>query len=78
MDQFHGEKRLNAETRVGAASLVDLRDAGMLQPAQRLRLLLEAAQHLGAGPGGLDHFERDTAPGLVLLGLVDRAHSALP
>ena len=77
VDQFHCEERLHAEAGIRAARLVDLRDAGMLQPAKRLRLLLEPAQHLGAGPGGLNHLERDSAPRLVLLGLVDRAHPAL-
>ena len=49
----------------------------MLQPAEHLRFLCEAAQQLGAGQSRLDDLERDRAAGLLLLGLVDRAHAAL-
>ena len=48
----------------------------MLQPAERLRFLREAAQQLGAGESRLDDLERDRAARLILLGLVDGAHAA--
>jgi hypothetical protein len=77
MDEFQGKERLHAEAGFGTARLVNLRDAGMLQTTQRLRLLLEAPQQIGAGPGGLNHLQRDTAPRLILLRLVHGAHAAL-
>jgi len=49
----------------------------MVQTPQRLRLLLETAQQIRAGPCGLDDFPRDPAPRLVRLRLVDRAGAAL-
>ena len=48
----------------------------MLQPAERLRFLLEPAQQFRAGKPGLDDFQRDGAAGLVLFRLVDGAHAA--
>ena len=48
----------------------------MLQPAECLRLLLEAAQQFGACEARLDDLECDSAAGLILLRLVDGAHAA--
>jgi hypothetical protein len=75
LDELHGEEGLDAEAGVGTAGLVNLRNAGMVQPAQRLRLLFEAAQQFRAGPGCPNDLEGDVASRLVLLGLVHRAHS---
>ena len=58
-DELHGEVGLRPETRIGRAGFVDLRDAGMLQPAQRLRLLFETAQQLRGRDAGLDDLEGD-------------------
>ncbi len=44
--EFHGEVRLAPERGLGRARFVDLGDAGVLQPPQRLRLVLEAANHV--------------------------------
>ena len=57
---------------VGGAGLVDLRDAGVLQPAERLRFLFEAAQQLTADKAGLDDLQGDGAARLLLLGLDTR------
>jgi hypothetical protein len=62
---------------VGGASLVDLRDPGVLQRPQHLGLALEAAQQARAGEVAPDHLEGDLALGLRLLGQVDGAHAAL-
>jgi hypothetical protein len=42
--QLHGEERLRSARRGERARLEDLRDAGVLQAAQDLDLVLEAAQ----------------------------------
>jgi hypothetical protein len=68
---------LGAETGFSGASLIDLRDAGMVQSAESLELQFEAAQQFVTGPGGLNHLQCDRASRLVLLGLIDRTHSAL-
>ena len=77
MDNFHGKEGLGTETGFSGAGLIDLRDAGMVETAKSLRLKLESAQQFAIGPGGLNNFQRDPAPGLVLLGLIDRTHPAL-
>ena len=64
-DELHGEVRLRAEAGVGRAGFVDLRDARVLQPAERLRFLFEAAQQLRAGKSGLDDLQRDGAARLI-------------
>ena len=77
LDKLHREVRLRPEAGIGGARFVDLRDAGMMQAAQRLGLVLEAPQQLRAGQPGLDRLDRHAAAGLVLLGLVDRPHAPL-
>jgi hypothetical protein len=49
----------------------------MLQPAECLGLVLEAAEHLGIGISCPDDLERNRSPRTVLLRLVDGAHTAL-
>ena len=68
---------MGTETGFSGAGLIDLRDAGMVETAKSLRLQLESAQQFAISPGGLNNFQRDPAPGLVLLGLIDRTHPAL-
>ena len=75
--QLHGEVRLAPKRGVGHPRVVDLRDAGVLQPAQRLRLVLEAAEHLAGGISRADHLQGHGAMRELLLRLVDRAHPAL-
>ena len=75
-DELHREVRLRLEASVGRAGVVDLGNARMLQPAERLRFLSEAAQQLGTDQSRFDDFECNRTPGLILLGLVDRAHAA--
>jgi hypothetical protein len=73
-DQFHHEMR-----RRGAVPLregVDLRDAGMLQPAEHLGFVLEAAEDLGMTIAAPQHFDRHRAARPVLLRGIDDAHAA--
>ena len=73
-DELHREERLAV---VGEAGLVDLRDAGVVQPAQDLGLVGEALEQGGGGEAGADDLEGDRAARAVLLRLVDGAHAAL-
>ena len=73
-DELHREERLAV---VGEAGLVDLRDAGVVQPAQDLGLVGEALEERGRGEAGADDLEGDSAARAVLLRLVDGAHAAL-
>src|SRR5580704_6410381 len=75
LDELHGEEGLYAEAGVGAAGFVNLRNARMVEATQRLRLLFKAAQQFRAGPRGPNDLEGDAASRLILLGLVDGAHS---
>ena len=76
VDDLHGEERLEPEPGIGRAGLIDLGDARMLEAAERLGFLLEAAKKFRAGPGGLDDLQRDSAPRLILLGLIHGPHPA--
>ena len=75
--QLHGEVRLFAKRSVRGSRFVDLGNPRMLQPPQRLRLVLEAAQHLASGRSCPDHLQRNCAMRTFLFRLVHRAHSAL-
>src|SRR5271168_4396548 len=75
-NELHCEIRLGAEAAVSGPGFVDLRDAGMLQPAQRVGLLFEAAQQLGVRKPRLDDFEGHDPMRILLLGQVDAAHAA--
>jgi hypothetical protein len=59
------------------AGLVDLRDAGMLQPGQRLDLGLEAVAAARVAELGAQDLERDAAARSGLFGGVYDAHAAL-
>ena len=72
-DELHGEERLAV---VGEAGLVDLRDAGVVQPGQDLGLVGEALEQGGGGQAGADDLEGHRAARVVLLCLVDGAHAA--
>jgi hypothetical protein len=63
--------------RIRRTRLVDLRDAGMLEPSQNLRLLLETPKERSGREAGFDHLERDNPARPLLLGFVDRAHPTL-
>src|SRR5208282_5064581 len=76
-NDFHGKVRLGAESGISGSSLVDLRDAGVMEAAERLELPLEAAEDFRAGPGCFDDLQCDATAGLVLLSLVHRSHSTL-
>ena len=73
-DELHGEEGLAV---VGQAGLVDLRDAGVVQPGQDLGLVGEALDQGGGGEPGSDDLEGDGAARVVLLRLVDGTHAAL-
>ncbi len=75
--QFHREVRLAPARRVGRPGVIDLPDTGVLQPAERQRLILEAAKHFAGGVPGADHFQSHGAPRRRLLRLVHHAHPAL-
>ena len=77
VDELHREVRLDPEPGVSRACLVNLRNPGMLEPSERLRLPLEAAQRLVGGQAGPDDFERHLPARLLLLRLVDGPHAAL-
>jgi hypothetical protein len=82
-DALHGDVRhrprgaVGAATHLGGARLEDLGDPGMLQPAEHLRLTLEAPHEARAGQVGADDLERDLTAGLRLLREVHGAHPAL-
>lgn len=76
VDQFHGEVRLHTEGCVGGSRFVNLRDVGMMQPSQNLRLLLEAPNQIAARPAGSDDLERDQPTRLLLFGFIHGAHAA--
>ena len=76
LNKLHGEIRLRPESGIGGAGFIDLRDAGMVEAAERLGFVLEAPEQLAAGEAGPDHFKSYRAARLVLLGLVHGAHAA--
>ena len=51
LNELHGEIRLRAESAIGGAGFIDLRDAGMVQAAERLGFVLEAPQQLAGWRG---------------------------
>ena len=62
---------------IGCSRFVDLRDTGVLQPAEHLRLLLESSELCMRRETRTDHLERYCSPGLFLFRQVDDAHAAL-
>jgi hypothetical protein len=76
-DQLHREVRLRPGAGVGGARFEDLRDARVMELAEQDGLLLEAPERLWRCDPGLDHFQGDLAPRVVLERLVHRAHPAL-
>jgi hypothetical protein len=76
MNDFHGKKRLRAESGVAGARFVDLGDARVVQTAEGLKLEFKSPESFRTSPSGLDDFEGNVAPWLILLGFVNRAHPA--
>ena len=74
--ELHGQERPLAVGRVGRADREDLRDAGMLQPAERRRLEGEARARLRPAGARRQHLQRDLAFGLCLRRPVHDAHAA--
>src|SRR6516162_2309579 len=66
-NELHGEVGLRAKIGVHGAGLIDLRDTGVLQAAQRLRFLSKTARQLLACQAWIDHLEGYDPPGAVLL-----------
>src|SRR4029077_7282482 len=64
-----------SKTGIHSSCLVDLSDAGMLQPAERLGLLFEPPQQLWTRHARPDDLQRNGSAGLVLFGFVNNAHS---
>jgi hypothetical protein len=52
MDEFHGEVRLSAEGSLDRSCIIDLRDAGVLQPPEGLCFVFETAQHVAVRVAG--------------------------
>src|SRR5579863_2011894 len=75
-DELHCDVRLRPEAGIGRVSLVNLRDARMLQASKRLRFLTESAQPLRGSKARLDHFDGHPAARLLLFGFVNRSHAA--
>ena len=73
-NQLHRKKGLRPEARISGISFVDLRDARMLQAAERLGFVLEPAQSLGGSQTGSNHLDGNSAARLFLLGFVDCPH----
>jgi hypothetical protein len=73
-DQLHDE----SAGAVGLFEAVDLRDVGMIQYSERLRLALEARQPLGIAREGVrQNLDGNLAPKVGVERAVDLAHSAL-
>src|SRR5262249_9030535 len=73
-DILHREKRL---TILRYAGLVDLGNAGVMQAAEDLHLLLEAFEKRRCQQAGPDHLQGDRTLRAVLLRLLDRPHAPL-
>ncbi len=73
-DELHREIELPV---LGGAGLVDLGDSGVVQPAQDPRFQGEPLAEVGGVEVRAHHLQRDRPPRVVLLGLVDGAHTAL-
>ena len=76
VDELHRDEGLVAALGIARAGLVDLRDARMVEPAEDVRLLLEAPQQLPRRRAAADRLERDAPAREGLLGFVDDAHAA--
>ena len=74
--RLHREKGLEAVAGVGRAGLKDLRNAGVLKPAQQLGFMLEASQQVFGCEPGSDDFQGDFAPRVILLRPIHDAHAA--
>ncbi len=72
-DQLHAEVMLILEL----TDLEDRHNVGMIEPSDRLGLVLKPADFIGTGePGGLDHLQGHRAIQAELAGLVDDPHAA--
>ena len=60
-DEFHCEVGLRAKAGVHGTGFVDLSDAGMLQPAERLRFLFKSSYQFVAYQARLDDLESNSA-----------------
>jgi hypothetical protein len=76
LNELHREIGLRPASGIGSAGFMDLGNARVLQPAKRLRFLLEPPQHLGAGSAGFDDLKCHPAAGLFLFGLIYHPHAA--
>jgi hypothetical protein len=66
---------LQSVPSICCAGLVDLRDAGVLQPAKHFHLELEAAQTVGRQRVGPDDLQGHAPSRPLLLGEVNHAHA---
>jgi hypothetical protein len=74
VDKLHGKIRLRPEAGIRCACFVDLRNAGVLEAAERLRFLFESPEKIDAGKARLDDLQCNGAPWIVLLGFVYGPH----
>src|SRR5262249_20108390 len=70
-NEFQGEMGRRADPRMGGARLKDLRDSGVVQAPERMRLLLKPAHQFRAGKAGIENLERYGAAWIALLGFID-------
>jgi hypothetical protein len=77
IDELHDEEGLVGAVGVRGAGLVDLGDAGVLEPPEHLRLVEEAPQHPARRQRGPEGLDGDGPPGEGLLGLVHDPHAPL-
>src|SRR3981189_725974 len=75
-DKLHCEIRLRPKAVIRSASFMGLGNASVLQPAERLGLLLESPQQFEASKTRFDNLKRHSAAGMFLLGLIYGAHGS--
>ncbi len=78
LDQLHREKRAPRKPHRRNPRLEDLGNPGMLQSTLDLRFRAQPRGKLSPGPHAVDNLQGDPPPRLLLLGLVDDPHAALP
>ena len=75
-NELHREIGLRPETRIRRAGFIDLSYTGVLQPAERLRLMFKPSQQFWSGAAGLDYLKSYAAARLFLFRFIDGPHAA--
>jgi hypothetical protein len=74
-NELHRKEGLRSKSGICCSGFVDLRDTGMLQPAKCPRFLFKTAEKFGTCYAWFNHFQGYSTPGLLLLSLIDYAHT---